>query len=148
MSIQRQFQEAVARCVSIMVFYHNSERTPDSLGLMRSEIREVAGLIAALARPDEDPYQVDLPVEGELMARYGHEVGPRLFADFRDALGAAVPARIATPGATTSRGRTSAGNAEEPLPRRSPCPPPRPGGPIGSARSRATGSATSSMAAR
>ena len=55
MSIQRQFEEAVARCVSIMVFYHNSERTPDSLGLMTSEIQGVAGMISAMPGSDEVP---------------------------------------------------------------------------------------------
>jgi hypothetical protein len=102
-----------------MVFYHNSERTPGSLGLMRSEIRDVAGMIAAMVRPDEDPDQVNYPVEVELMARYGHEAGPGLFADFLEAFGTVAPAasRLA-PGAMSRRGRRSNGIATGPFPPR------------------------------
>ncbi len=98
MMTARGFQEAVARCVSILVFYQNSERTPHSPGLMRSEIRAVAAMIAATARPGEDPDRVDLPVRAELVARYGPELGPRLFENFLEAYGSrrrgpGIPAR-------------------------------------------------------
>jgi len=95
MTTQRQYQEAVARCVSIMVFYHNGERTSSSLRRMRSEVKDVAGTVAGMAQPDEDPYRVDLHVEGELVARYGQELGSHLFADFQKAYetGSPVPCR-------------------------------------------------------
>jgi len=88
---QRQFQEAVAQCVSIVVFYQNGKRTPQSLGRMRSEIRDVAATVAGMADPDEVPYRVDLLVEGELVARYGQELGSRLFADFQKEFQAGSP---------------------------------------------------------
>jgi hypothetical protein len=87
MTDERPLQEAIARCVSIMVFYKHSDRTPRSLGLMTAEIRTVARTVEGMANSDVGELAVDRQVESELMARYGHEVGPRLLADFMDAYG-------------------------------------------------------------
>jgi septal ring factor EnvC (AmiA/AmiB activator) len=79
----RQLQEAVARCVSAVVFYHTSERTRESSARMASEIRATAKQASAMGLPaGEADGRIARPVEGELMARYGHEVGPRAVAEF------------------------------------------------------------------
>jgi hypothetical protein len=86
MTDERQLQEATARCVGVMVFYQHSERTRDSLARMGSEIRQVAERIAGMGlTEDKIEREVVRTVEFELMARYGHELGPRIVADFLDA---------------------------------------------------------------
>lgn len=86
MSDERQLHEAIARCVAIMVFYKNGERTPDSPARMAAEIRAVAGQVTGMGWPEgEAEWRVVRPVERELMARYGHELGPRIVADFVNA---------------------------------------------------------------
>ncbi|WP_435017499.1 hypothetical protein TA3x_005114 [Tundrisphaera sp. TA3] len=52
---------------------------------MTAEIQGVADMLAGMTQPDEDPYRLHIPVEEGLIARYGPEVGPRLFASFVDA---------------------------------------------------------------
>jgi hypothetical protein len=89
MTNERQLLEAIARCVSIMVYYHNSERTRDSQARMAAEVRGVARQVAEMGVPVEEvDRRVGRPVELELMARYGHELGPRMVADFKTAYGA------------------------------------------------------------
>ena len=93
MATERQIQETIARCVSIVVFFHNSQKTPKMKTMMVAEVQTVAGWVEELGMggmaADE---QILLPVELELLARYGHEVGRRLNAEFARAFkGSAVP---------------------------------------------------------
>jgi hypothetical protein len=83
MTDEQQLREAIARCVSIMVFYHHSERTPESAARMAAEIRGVAQEVAGMGvSGDEADRRVFRPVETELMVRFGHELGPRVVAEF------------------------------------------------------------------
>jgi hypothetical protein len=82
----RQIHETVARCISAMVFYHNSERSPMAVELMVIEIRAIAGSVEELGLGvAEVDAQILRPVEAELIARYGHEDGPRMLGQFIDA---------------------------------------------------------------
>ena len=80
MTDERQLRETIARCVSIVVFYHNTERTPDSAERMAAEIRSVARAVAGMG--DEADQLVFRPIEIELMARFGPELGPRVVSEF------------------------------------------------------------------
>lgn len=80
MTDDRQVQEAIARCVLIMVFYHNNERTPDSADRMAAEIRGVAREVAGMG--DEADRVVFRPIGIELMARCGPELRPRVVSEF------------------------------------------------------------------
>ena len=93
MATERQIQETIARCVSIVVFFHNSQKTPKMRTMMVAEVQAVAGSVEELGMcgmaTDE---QILLPVESELVARYGPAVGRRLNAEFARAFkGPAVP---------------------------------------------------------
>lgn len=84
---ERQLQETVARCVGIMVYFHNDpERTQRTKERMVAEVQVVAGWVVEMGldhrQTDE---RVLCPVEAELIARYGHEVGPRLNRLFLEA---------------------------------------------------------------
>ena len=86
MTDERILQEAIARCVSILVFYHNCERTRDSLARAGSEIRAVANQFPTLEiSPEEVERKITDSVREEMVLRYGHEVGPRISAQFADA---------------------------------------------------------------
>src|SRR4051794_22327232 len=72
MATERQVQEAVARCVSGLVFYANSGRTRRDKGVMADEARAAARLAASWGlsgRAAEDSFLG--PVEAEMVARYG-----------------------------------------------------------------------------
>jgi len=86
MSGDRQIQEIVTRCVSIMVLFHGIERT----GRAKDEmIGEVESIVVVMTETDETEQQVLRQVESELIARYGHEVGTRLNSQFCSALDSA-----------------------------------------------------------
>ena len=90
-SVERALCETVARCVGIIVYYHNAERTARSGRRVASEIREAVGWLADAGldhRAMDD--KVIEPVEGELMARYGHELGFRLNREFVRAFDATI----------------------------------------------------------
>src|SRR4051812_6723624 len=74
---ERQIQETVARCVAAMVYFNNAERTQGERDLMAAEV-QLASAWVLQAGSGEVRERVLAPVEGELFARYGHEVGPRL----------------------------------------------------------------------
>jgi hypothetical protein len=80
MTDERQLQEAIARCVSIMVSYLNTEQTPDSADRMATEIRSEARKVAGMG--DEADRLGFRPIEIELMARFGPELGPRVVSEF------------------------------------------------------------------
>ena len=91
-SIERALSETVARCVRIVVYYYNVERTGRSRRVMSTEIRAAVGWLAdsGLDGGALDGGVVD-PVEGELVARFGHELGSRLNREFVRAFDATVP---------------------------------------------------------
>jgi hypothetical protein len=86
MVTERQVQETIARCVSTMVYYHNGERSRELDERMTAEIQMVAGFVRELDfSRDGVESRIIRPVEVELVARYGHEVGPRLASRFFEA---------------------------------------------------------------
>jgi hypothetical protein len=83
MSNERQVRETVARCVSIIVYYHNCGRAPKTTTAMIADVRAVADLVARLELGTDEIDELILrPVEAELRARYGHELGFRLNNEF------------------------------------------------------------------
>ena len=86
MATERQLQETVARCVSIMVYYHNTTRAPQAKERMIAEVELVAAWVLELdLSPGDTDRHIFRPVEGELLARYGPEVARGLHAEFLDA---------------------------------------------------------------
>jgi hypothetical protein len=83
MTTERQVQETIARCVSAMVYYHNRGRYRENEDRMIAEVQLAAGFVEelGLSRVGADR-RIIRPVEAELIARYGYEVGPRLAAQF------------------------------------------------------------------
>ena len=65
----RQAQEIIARCISILVAYHNGERTPDATALMVARAQAIAIWVDefdfSISETDE---QILRPVEAELLA--------------------------------------------------------------------------------
>ena len=93
MATERQIQETIARCVSIVVFFHNSPKTLKMRTMMVAEVQAVARSVEELGMggmaTDE---RILLPVEAELIARYGQEVGRRHNAEFARAFqGSTMP---------------------------------------------------------
>jgi hypothetical protein len=87
MATQRQLQETVARCVSAMVSYHNCERSEKVHDRMVGEVQMIAGFLEelGLGRGEID-HRVILPVEAELIARFGQVTGSRLAIQFVEGL--------------------------------------------------------------
>lgn len=85
MTTDRQFREIISRCVSTMVFYHDSVRSCEVVRWVLQEVRDIAVEVADLGLEGEEAYQLILrPVEDDLIRRYGHEVGPRISGRFID----------------------------------------------------------------
>ena len=83
MATERDARELIDRCVSCMVNYYNSKAAPDASSAMVSEIQLIPGLVAALGLNGDDANdRVIRRVENELVARFGHEAGWRLFNEF------------------------------------------------------------------
>jgi hypothetical protein len=83
---ERQAQEIVARCISVLVAYHNGERTPEATAMMVVKVQAVAVWVDELGFSiGETDEHVLRPVEAELLARYGHEAGVRISREFLDA---------------------------------------------------------------
>ena len=83
MATERQVEEAVARCVATMVLYHNEGRTRSSTLAMKAEVRATAAHVSGLGVTGaQSGERVFLPVEAELIARYGPEAGRRLHREF------------------------------------------------------------------
>ncbi len=86
MTTERQIQETIARCVSIVVFFHNSQKSPKMRSMMVAEVQTVARWAEELGMCDRAAdEQIVLSVESELLARYGPVVGRRLNAEFAKA---------------------------------------------------------------
>jgi hypothetical protein len=99
MAIEREIQETIARCVGIMVFYVNSQKTRPAKALMIAEVQAVAGLVKkwGLSGQAMDD-SVFRPVEAELLARYGREEARKLNTEFVEAFGKTTePAPILFP---------------------------------------------------
>ena len=94
MMTSREYQELVARCVSIVVFYRTSDQTSTTSARLSSEIHGVASAIDRMSPPGEDPLRIERPVEGELLARYGLKSGKKAFADFQKAFRSWKPSPI------------------------------------------------------
>ncbi len=76
-------EERIARCVSIIVKYHDQSRTRQSTLWMVGEVQTVANEIAALdLKIREVDEQLFRSVEAALIARFGPELGVRLTAEF------------------------------------------------------------------
>jgi hypothetical protein len=87
MTTEVQVQETIARCVSIMVFYHNDHEASDATERMIAEVQLVAGWITEMElSPGGTDWLIFGPLENELYARFGHEVAPRLYAEFIEAI--------------------------------------------------------------
>jgi hypothetical protein len=83
MATQRQLQETVARCVSIMVYYRNEPRSERTRERMVAEVQLVAGWVMELGLvAEETGRHIFRPLEGELIARFGQAAGSRLHAEF------------------------------------------------------------------
>jgi hypothetical protein len=79
MDSERPLHEAIARCVSIVVYYHHSKPDRDAEARMASEIRTVAKTISEMGIPDgECASRITRPIERELFLRYGPEAAPRV----------------------------------------------------------------------
>ena len=76
-------EEGAARCWSIMRRYHGSERKDEARALLIAEVDTLVGWLLELRPPPGAIERRILgPVEEYLLARYGHEVGMRLNAEF------------------------------------------------------------------
>jgi hypothetical protein len=83
MPTENHVRETVARCLSTMTRYHGGQRTPHSTLLMIAEVQAHAAWVTEMGLgPGEVVERVLRPVEAELTARYGCELGSRLNADF------------------------------------------------------------------
>ena len=102
MVIEERLQDAVARCVTALRRYHFGERTSAAKAKMTAEIDLLVGWLLELhLPPGVAQAEILIPVETYLFARYGHEVGSRLNAEFIEAFeanGMALLARDGTDG--------------------------------------------------
>jgi len=83
MTIERQAQRAVALCMDILNRYRAGEKTAVARATMASEIQTIADwALQSDFEPAQTDEQILRPVEASLLARYGHELGPRLNRQF------------------------------------------------------------------
>jgi hypothetical protein len=101
MSDERPVLEMVARCVAIMVNYHNSGPRAHATREMNAEVRAVAEEVKTLSLGINGVVERVLrPVEAELFVRYGHELGARINAHFLMAFEGHGTSPKTTPAAT------------------------------------------------
>ena len=67
----RQVQETIARCVSIVIYYRNGEQTAKAKALMVAEVQAIA---AGVTEMGAEQGLILHGVEAELVARYGPQV--------------------------------------------------------------------------
>jgi hypothetical protein len=97
----RQIQEAVARCVSIAVYYHNSESSKKADATFAEDIRAIADWATEAALDESEADRMILqPLSAELAVRFGDAVGSRLGADFQAAFRKRL---VPGPGASLAR---------------------------------------------
>ena len=83
MVTDRSIQEITAQCISTMVFYHNCERSQKADKQMIAEIQAISSTVEELGISTSDiDERIIRRVDVELTARYGHELGARLFGMF------------------------------------------------------------------
>ncbi|WP_406695856.1 hypothetical protein V5E97_33150 [Singulisphaera sp. Ch08] len=82
MATEREIQETIARCVSIMVYYHNCGKTAHTKEQMTAEIGTVAQTVKGWASGNDPWGRILDSVNAELIARYGFELGVRLDGEF------------------------------------------------------------------
>ena len=81
--IDGQLVVAAARCWSILRRYYVGERTDRARALMCAEIDTLVGWLMELnLPPGAAKREILAPIEAYLLARYGHEAGMRLNAEF------------------------------------------------------------------
>jgi len=86
MYTERQVEETVAQGVSIMVCYYGDVRNPRNKDMMIAEIQMIADWAMETGMSHvEVEERILRPLGGELIDRYGYEVGPRLHAEFLEA---------------------------------------------------------------
>jgi hypothetical protein len=79
MPTERQIEETIARCIAIMVYYHNSATSRRANEAMAAEIEAVSAWILGVPLdPDEIARRILQPVEAGLIVRFGHEAGTRI----------------------------------------------------------------------
>ncbi|AGA26836.1 hypothetical protein [Singulisphaera acidiphila] len=82
MATEREIQEMIARCVSIMVFYYNSGRSAHTKDQMAAEVGAVAHFVKKWRLVDDLRVRILDSVTAEMIARYGSELGVRLDGEF------------------------------------------------------------------
>ena len=83
MTTDRAIQETFARGVSIMVYYHQDGRVKSNRELMIAEIQNLAAHVADLDLKDHEiADRFLLPMQAEMVGRFGPEIGPRLASTF------------------------------------------------------------------
>jgi len=83
MATDRQIAETVARCVGIIVHYHNTGRAAKDRKLMGAEVQVVAAWVKELDLDDAATNRdIFNPVRQELLARYESKVASDLFVRF------------------------------------------------------------------
>jgi hypothetical protein len=88
MTTEREIQETVARCVSVMVFYHHSKKSSQTTALLADEVRRIAEWTATAKLDASFAHErIFKPFSRELITRYGDDVGAKLTAEFFDTLG-------------------------------------------------------------
>jgi hypothetical protein len=112
MATEREIQEMIARCVSIMVFYHNSGKTAHSEDQMAAEIGAVAHSVKQWPSGNDPCGRILDSVNAEMIVRYGSELGVRLDGEFYKAFeDADVPIPIHLPSAKLNSRKIS--NSED-----------------------------------
>jgi hypothetical protein len=75
----RQVQETIARCVGIVVYHRNGDKTVKTKAPMVAEVQAVAARVTEMG---VEQGRILRGVEAELVARYGPLVAARVHAEF------------------------------------------------------------------
>lgn len=107
---KRAIEEAAARCVAIVVLYHNSPKSHRVEELFVDDVRSIARWASELAMSERETEQkLFRPLRSELVARYGEELGADLRSGFLRAYRDAWRTeRLARRGSSVDLGRASA----------------------------------------
>jgi hypothetical protein len=83
---EQQVQRTVALCMDIMVRYRDGRRTPETRAVMVAEVHAIAVWVSGLGMGAAEMIERVLnPVQAQLLARHGHELGARLGGEFLNA---------------------------------------------------------------
>jgi hypothetical protein len=83
MATEREFQEAVTRCIAIMAAYHDAGQGVQTAGEAVVGVQGVAGHVRGFhLEVDALDAHILHPVESELLARYGPEETNRIYGTF------------------------------------------------------------------